>query len=127
MNTDLQFGPREDFDRGQVSGFAESKVVMKIERAVATENFTDDGARNLRMAIGGKRGIRRVNQSSENGAIIQAKVGATGQGENRELRCGGAHDDGSKSDAWRADVQVKPHARSKRNLVQSNGAGDVKR
>ena len=58
---------------------------MKIEGSVATEGFAHDGARNLHVAIGGKRGVRRVNEPGENGAIIQAKTGATWQRENGEL------------------------------------------
>src|SRR5258707_15055024 len=67
-------------------------------RSVTTERFAHDGARNLRMAIGAKRGVRRVNEPGKNGAIIQAKAGATWEGENGEIRCGGAHDHRNKKD-----------------------------
>src|SRR5438270_9064317 len=100
----LQFGPREDLNRGQVSGLVESKVVMKNEGAVTTEGFAHDGARNLRVAIGRKGGVRGVNEPGKNRALVQAKAGAAWQREDRELRRGGAYDHRSKTDGRPAYV-----------------------
>src|SRR5215208_5008541 len=122
----LQFGPGEDFDRRLVLGLAESEVVMKIEGPVTIERFAHDGTRHLCMAIGGKGGVRRVNEPGENGAIIQAKAGATGEGENGEIRCGGAYDHRSETDGWPAHIKVQVDAGGEHDFAQIKGSGHIK-
>src|SRR5262245_5160330 len=69
----LQFRPGEDLYWRHVPGLAESEVVVKIEGAITIEHFANDCARHRRMAVGGKRGVRGVNEAGEKGAIIQAE------------------------------------------------------
>src|SRR5688572_22513451 len=68
------FLPGHDFDRRQHPGFVERKVVMEIERSIAMKRSAGDRSFDGGVAIRIESRVRRVDQPSYVGAVVQRKT-----------------------------------------------------